>query len=112
MTTEPHAHHTRVRLVRRESPGQTTRVAFATHKATHVHTRQVERCRSNHTRDHTRSTHRPTTHATGVYLYPPCVVGGAPMSWPYFARLAADASISPQCPHNPHAHTDATYLLS
>ena len=74
MTTEPRTHHARDRLVRRESPGQTTHTAFTTHKATHSHARQVEKCRSNHARGHARTTHWLTTHVGGVYLYPPCAV--------------------------------------
>ena len=72
MTTEPHARRARVRLVRRESPGQTTHTTFATHKTTRGHTRQVEKCRSNHARGHTRAAHRLTTRAGG-FTYTPRV---------------------------------------
>jgi hypothetical protein len=123
MTTEPRTHHARVRLVRRESPGQTTHTTFTTHKATHGHARQVEKCRSNHARGHARTAHRLSTHAGG-FTYTPRAWWWSTMSRPASGRaldelwtrdevgqrnsemrlLATHASIAPRNPQHP-AHT-------
>ena len=91
MTTEPRTHRARVRLVSRESPGQTMHTTFATHKATHSHARQVKRCRSNHAHGYACPAHRLTTH-TGGFIY-------TPRAW--VVLLAADGPTAPQCPHFP-----------
>jgi hypothetical protein len=102
MTTEPRTHHARVRLVERESPGQTTHTTLATHKATHAHARQVKKSRSNHARAHARTTHRLTTHVGGVYLYPPCAV----VLQPPCAAVGSASLISPHVDARTRAYAD------